>query len=268
MKQLVKKFVRLFGAELVSSDTLQHWQRQSQEAVLKQIVTLDQEINTVIDVGAAHGEWSLACARIFPNARYELFEPLVEYGGRLDGAVSKLGRAAHHNVALHRESGEMQINVHPDLVGSSFYLENEDSDVNGYPRSVKIATLDSVRDDGAFEPPFLLKIDVQGAEHDVLAGAERTLQECAFVVCETSFFNFYEHGGSVGQIIQLMEQAGFAIYDIFGLSYRPLDGALAQADLCFVKTGSKLRARHEFATAAQRREVTARLHRLSATTIR
>ena len=266
MKQLVKKFARMFGAELVSTVTLAHWQRQSLESVLTQIVRLEQTINTVIDVGAAHGEWSLACSKILPDARYELFEPLLEYNDRLDSAVTRMRHAAHHNVALHSAPGEMQINVHPDLVGSSFYLENEDSDVNGYPRSVKVETLDSVRDSRGFEPPYLLKIDVQGAELDVLAGAERTLKDCAFVVCETSFFNFYENGGAIGQTIHLMEKAGFAIYDIFGLSYRPLDGALAQADLCFVKSDSAFRAHHEFATARQREQVTARLHRLSART--
>ncbi len=266
MKQLVKKFARLFGAELVSSETLQYWQRQSLESVLEQIVRLDQKIGTVLDVGAAHGEWSLACSTILPDARYELFEPLSEYNERLDGAVKTLGRAACHNVALHSTTGEMQINVHPDLVGSSLYLEKEDSDVNGYPRSVEVRTLDSIRDSRRFEPPYLLKIDVQGAELDVLAGAERTLQDCAFVVCETSFFNFYEDGGSIGQTIHLMEKAGFAIYDIFGLSYRPLDGALAQADLCFVKSDSALRVHHEFATAEQRQQVTARLRRLSTRT--
>jgi hypothetical protein len=65
-----------------------------------------------------------------------------------------------------------------------------------------------------------------------------------------------------------MENAGFAIYDLFGVSYRPLDGALAQADLCFVKSDSVFRKDHQFATAEQRQQVTERLHRLSMRTIR
>ena len=34
---------------------------------------------TVIDVGAAHGDWSRMCRRVYPNAEYILVEPLSEY---------------------------------------------------------------------------------------------------------------------------------------------------------------------------------------------
>ena len=42
--------------------------------------------------------------------------------------------------------------------------------------------------------PFLLKLDVPGAEFDALEGAEKILDDCEFVVLEVSFFKFFEGG--------------------------------------------------------------------------
>lgn len=268
VKLLINRCIRKFGAVLVSTRTLQYWERQSQVGVLRQITRINEPIGTVLDVGAAHGEWTLACARILPNARYELFEPLGEFRSHLKSVCSQLPRASYHNVALHREPGKMSLNVHPDLVGSSFYIEKEDSDVNGQLRIVPTASLDSICDSLELELPFLLKIDVQGAEIDVLAGATHTLENCAFVICECSFFDFYDGGGTVDGVLRTMRNEGFALYDIFGLSHRPLDGALAQADLCFVKANGPFRRLHQFATAAQRREITERLLRNDADRLR
>jgi hypothetical protein len=49
-----------------------------------------------------------------------------------------------------------------------------------------------------------------------------------------------------------MKQAGFAVYDIYGFNYRPLDGALCQVDMLFVKEKGRFREQHAFATAEQR----------------
>jgi len=259
----VKRCARGVGVEVVSLATTAYFRRQSLPAVVGQIAKIGVEINTVIDVGAAHGEWSRECATVLPAARYVLFEPLSEYEPDLKSAVAGLARAECHNVGLGAVAGERQINVHPDLVGSSFYLEHEDSDVNGIPRTVRVDTLDEVCERRTLAPPYLLKVDVQGAELDVLRGGTRMLAGCELIILETSFFDFYDNQTTVAEVIGFMRHSGFVLYDIFGMSYRPLDDALAQADLCFVPEGSVLRAQHIYANRTQRRAVTARLRRQS-----
>ncbi len=263
LKRFVKRCARGVGAEIVSLETAKHFRRQSLRAVVGQVAKLGVEINTVIDVGAAHGEWSRECATVLPAARYVLFEPLREYQSDLESSVAALSRAEYHPVGLGAVAGKRVINVHPDLVGSSFYLEHEDSEVNGVPRTIPVETLDQVCENGALAPPYLLKLDVQGAELDVLAGGTRALAGCELIVLETSFFDFYDNRTTAGEVIEFMRTSGFALYDVFGMSYRPLDDALAQADLCFVPEDSVLRTQHVYANRAQRREVTARLRRQS-----
>jgi hypothetical protein len=49
-----------------------------------------------------------------------------------------------------------------------------------------------------------------------------------------------------------MHARGFSAYDLLGWQYRPLDQALAQLDIAFVKTDGLLRSSHAYATASQR----------------
>ena len=70
---------------------------------------------------------------------------------------------------------------------------------------------------------------------------------------------------TAADIIAKMTSLGFSLYDIFGLLHRPADGALAQADLCFVRTDGPFRDYHYFATAEQRQALTKRLQQMNST---
>jgi Methyltransferase FkbM domain len=100
--------------------------------------------------------------------------------------------------------------------------------------------------------PFLLKVDARGAEIDVLQGAEALLKETEYVLLEVSFFKFFEGGPEFSDIVTYIESLGFVVYDITGLQYRPLDNALSQADVAFVKDAGMFRREHFYATSAQR----------------
>jgi FkbM family methyltransferase len=218
---------------------------------------------SVLDVGAAYGQFTRTCASVFPQARHILVEPLEEYRPLLDAVCADIPGSLHvaAAAAAATASGEITINVHPDLVGSSAYLEDEDSDVNGVPRTVPTVTLDDLIRDTEAKPPFLIKVDVQGAELDVLEGAGGNLEAVDLVILEVSFFKFFKGAPQFATVIAYMEARGFVPYDVFGLSHRPVDGALAQADVAFVKADGPCRAHHHYATAQQRAEFTRRLSR-------
>ena len=52
-------------------------------------------------------------------------------------------------------------------------------------------------------------------------------------------------------VVAYMKNLGFVVYDIFGEDYRPLDGALGQIDIAFVKENGIFRTDHAYATAEQ-----------------
>jgi FkbM family methyltransferase len=210
---------------------------------------------TVIDVGAAYGSFTQECSAVFPDARYILIEPLVEYKPALERIVRSVEQAEYMEAAAAAHDDERTIHVHPDLVGSSLYREVEEgSNVNGTPRIIRTVTVDGVVRRNVANGPFFLKVDVQGAELDVLRGAEQTLRETEWVLLEVSFFRFFRDGPDICDVIAYMRSRGFAPYDIRELQYRPLDNALSQVDIVFVKENGLFRRRHHFATPEQREE--------------
>jgi hypothetical protein len=63
-------------------------------------------------------------------------------------------------------------------------------------------------------------------------------------------------GPQLYDVVTFMESHGFVVYDIFGAHYRPLDGAMAQVDMAFVKENNQFRKYHIYATQEQREKLT------------
>jgi FkbM family methyltransferase len=234
--------------------------RMSMEALFEHVTKLGLVPGCIIDLGAAYGDFTRMAARIAPGSQYLLFEPLTEYEGNLRGLQGELPNTHIVMAAAAEAPGNMTINVHGDLMGSSLMYEWEEaSDVNGTPRDVPITTVDTEIARLGWPADIWFKIDVQGAELKALAGAQETLRRTALLVVETTLFNTFSDGPLAGEVIAYMAERGFVLYDIAGFLYRPLDGALMQLDLAFVPKDSPLRRHHAFATPEQRREITAYL---------
>ncbi len=254
LKSLILKAVGALGYDLRPKDG-----RATLEGALRHARRMGVAPATVFDVGAGFGTFTVACARVFPQADYHLIEPLDEFEAALSRLCTRIDRARVHKVAAAARSGRVTLHVHDDLVGSSLLTECEGPAVDGVAREVAVLTVDEIAGAAKARPPFLLKADVQGAELEVLDGAAGVLADAEMVVLETSFFRFFKGGPPIAEVIAAMNGRGFALYDLFGLSHRPLDGALAQADCVFVKEDGPLRAHHHYATPEQRRVLTARL---------
>lgn len=256
MKRLAKSSARLLGLE---SRHTSSQDRSSLRGILLQVRDTGFRPTTIIDVGVADGTPELYDT--FPEARLILVEPLVEYEAALKRIQSSYNVVQVIRAAAASTEGTTIINVHPDLSGSSMFLEGEASDVNGVPREIPQVRLDGTISDIASLGDCLLKIDVQGAELEVIAGLGELLERCECVVLETSLFPVFEGGAQLIDSINRMKEAGFVVYDIASTGYRPLDGALWQVDMCFVKEHGPFRQHHYYATAEQRARQTAGLLR-------
>lgn len=245
-KRQLKKILSFLGIEI----QLKRHIRTSMYDCLQQAVINGLKPNTVIDVGTAYGTHALY--NIFPNAKHILIEPLEEFIPHLDNIVSKLNNAEYIIAAAASTKGNIIINVHPDLVGSSVYKEEEDSNVNGFERAVNAITLDDICQNKKTSGPYLIKIDTQGSELDVIEGARTVLQDTEFVILEVSFFEFFKGAPQIYDCITFMKQNGFVAYDIFDLQYRLLDRAMPQIDIAFVQGESYFRRFGFYANPEQR----------------
>lgn len=252
LKRFLKKVLDVVGLELHRVPRDGHRDRSSVSGALDQVRRLDWQPRACIDVGAAFGDFTVACARVFRSARYLLVEPLEEYKVFLDKVVAELPEAYYSMVAAAAHSGSTEIHVHRDLVGSSLFGEAEGVQVDGFKRTVHAATLDQLCYAHQITGPYLIKIDVQGAELEVLKGAGEVLRNTEYLILETSLFRFFIGGPQFDAVVEFMKSKGFVPYDILGLSYRPFDGALAQVDVAFVQEAGIFRRHHIYATPQQR----------------
>jgi len=207
---------------------------------------------TIIDVGAARGCWSEKVSSIWPDARYILIDPLEENQHELECVCSKLKKADIRIAAITDHSGKVTINVHPDLEGSTIFLERENN-INGVPREVTSITLDDLFAEMKCEHPILLKADVQGAEMQVLTSATQMLPFVEMIILEVLLFDIYQgNNPQLHDVVDYLKAKNFVVWDIFGMGYRMLDDALCQADIVFVREYGSFRKDHRFATEAQR----------------
>jgi FkbM family methyltransferase len=211
------------------------------------------EISTIIDVGIAYGTPGLYGP--FEDVKYHLIEPLKEYKNVIEGICSTYD-ATYTLAAAGEELGELQLNVHPDLSGSSVLNESEGKHVDGEPRTVPVTTIDHEIEQFHLKGPYLIKIDVQGFELQVLNGAHEALKNTEAVLLEVSLFEFYKGSPSFADVIDYMNRYNFSVYEIYTPTYRPLDDAMGQVDIAFVKTDGKLRKTSHYATKDQRKEMT------------
>lgn len=199
---------------------------------------------TVIDGGAAFGAWTAVCREVWPDARYIAVEPLAEMAPYLAGTE-------HERAVLGRERGTATLFVHTDLSASSMLREHEEA-LAQEPREVPCTTIDELVAERRADGPFLIKLDVQGAELDALVGAERTLAATQTVLLEATLLEVFVGGPLLAEVIAFMRERGFVVYDAFDLRYRPLDGALVQLDVAFVPEDAPLRRERGYATPEQR----------------
>lgn len=250
----VRQVLRSFGLDVRRHDP--EIDRPTFAAALAQLASRGVAPGTVFDVGAADGTPWLY--RTWPEAHHVLIEPLAEFEPALQATATALRSAEVLVAAAGPERREVTINVHPDLVGSSLLLEDEDSDVNGVPRQVQQIRLDELADRPG---PYLIKADTQGYELAVVEGAEGLLPETQAIVLEVSLFDFFEGGADLAEVVADMRAREFYAYDVLEPRYRPLDGALAQVDVVFAPDGPPLRAVHAYASAEQRARLTQELLR-------
>ncbi len=189
---------------------------------------IDVPIGSILDVGVKTCAYELR--RAFPDLHHVLMEPIVEYNDEMKKNYEKTGTSFEViNAAICDRDGEVRLKtstVYADKPISHARITSDGSD-DGEHRTVPSMTLDRIVEDRELPGPFLLKVDVDGAELLVLKGAREVLKRTSVVVIETGFTNMVERAAA-------LLAAGFEVFDVVDISY--YNDRFVQADMVFMRT--------------------------------
>jgi FkbM family methyltransferase len=197
----------------------------------------------IFDGGAFRGYWSRDVARLFPGAQLVMIEPnphLREIIATTVAAVEPPPIMV--DVALGDAPGSAALHIWraSDADRGASLLDN----VSGEAKltvDVEVRTLDMVCDDLGLVPD-LLKLDLQGGELAALQGATQALRHTELMLIEFGCLDAYVGRTTPRDLLDIMFDHDFCLYDLVDGHYRPYDGALTGGDFIFVKNGSALRA--------------------------
>lgn len=191
---------------------------------------------TVFDVGVGRGTGELY--RAFPEARMLLIEPLAEYRPALERISEKYDCRIIAKAAGNR-CGRAEIAVDPgDPHKSSFGRRAGPGAAGGSltARAVEVTTLDRIlRENPDLEPPFLLKIDTEGHELEVVEGADELLARTEVVIAEVSVSERFEDGYRFEEFVAAMGARGFRVFDFLRVRYVKKAPGTRFADIVFKK---------------------------------
>ena len=136
------------------------------------------------------------------------------------------------------------------MVAKSIFLsviEETELIADEIERDVNMIRIDDIVIKKNLKPPFVIKADVQGAELIVLEGCSKILENTEVIILEVSLFKFMKEGPDFYDVVDYMNKIGYEVYDIHLNWNRPLDKALGQVDLVFVKSKGFFKKSNKYA---------------------
>jgi FkbM family methyltransferase len=198
-------------------------------------------IDLVLDVGANTGQFAQQCREAGYQGEILSFEPAAAaHATLLQSAAADPHWSVADRMALGASHGEAEINIAANSHSSSI-LPMLDTHLTANPASRYIQTekvplrrLDDILPATPARRIFL-KLDVQGYEPQVLAGAAQTLTQTLALQLELSLVPLYEGQILMPQIQAELTASGFDLWDLEPNFRDPATGRLLEIDAIFTR---------------------------------
>jgi len=196
-------------------------------------------LSTCVDAGAHRGSWTQALLDVFHPGRVIAVECEPRLVEQLRATLAPFPNVRIVNSALAGNNGTASFYQLRHPAGSSLLkpnaqiireVEAHSWDVIGEANVTKITYDELVKD----EPEIsVLKLDIQGAERDVLANSEDGLRKTKSIIMEVNFMEHYEADAGFPELHELMKRKQFGLYRISSAYDR--GGRTLYADAIYVR---------------------------------
>jgi len=197
----------------------------------KQLKDKGISFDNVLDIGAYRGDFTETIKSVYPNAKVVQFEA--------DDRQCKRLQLDAHITLLGNECKEVDFYTIEDTgygvtTGSSYYREMTPFYKNPVIVKKQMVTLDSLLNLDAEWKNVLIKLDTQGSELDILAGATQFIDRHnpEYMLLECSVKPYNEGAPLIGEVVEYMGGIGYLFNDIVEIKYDN-QGDLLQMDVLF-----------------------------------
>lgn len=243
VKQLLERLLRRRGYRLalLADDVMPNplSARGLRLRLFRQLERLGFRPAHVVDVGAHQADWSWDFRTVFPHCAFTLIEPQEELRPHLEKFCAA-GNARYFLAGAAARDGELTFTIGRHLESSSFLTTEAEAREQGLAtRRVPVLALDSVCPAPGYPLPEVVKIDAEGFELEVLAGATRLLGHTELFFLEVPVVDWQGHP-TLSEILTFMADHGYTPYDLTDLNRHPEYDILTLLEIAFARRAGPL----------------------------
>jgi FkbM family methyltransferase len=196
---------------------------------LTKLKTTGLSINTIYDIGACNGVWSQEIkGNVFPNSEFIMFEANAAHTNQLRNTGLKyfqsiLSNPGREYVEFYTRNG----------TGDSYYKENSTHYDHITSTQLPCTTLDKIIAEHNLPKPDFIKLDTQGSELDILAGAESVIDTTKLIYTECPITQYNIGSPNINDYLEYFKSKDFLPIDI--LEIHKAEELLIQVDIMFMK---------------------------------
>jgi len=203
-------------------------------------------IQTVIDIGANKGQFTLIARHVYFDATIICFEPQSIAAEKFKNYFSKDKKIIFHQSAIGPINTTQSMHISKLNDSSSILpISNRQSSIfpgteESHIEEIKVAQLHHfLSKEDLYDKRILVKIDVQGYELDALKGCEHLIHLFDFIYVECSFIELYKGQALAHQIIEYLNNKSFVLKGIYNTFYNKSYIAV-QSDFLFYKVDENI----------------------------